>query len=169
MDAIAERVGLTVGALYRHFDSKGALLLDVLRRALWSLPIAEHLRKDTAGADLLPQMVTLYTAPELRQLRRLAIEMHIAASRDRKAGVLLREFNEKTAVLVRGRIEAGRREGAYASGRDPDFIARLLMVLIMGLAHIDTLFPSLRGKGEWRDFVRESAEMLLGLNNPVKP
>ncbi|MGO9605427.1 MAG: TetR/AcrR family transcriptional regulator [Candidatus Binataceae bacterium] len=165
MEAIAQRAGLTVGALYRHFSAKGELLLDVVRQALSSLPVAQHMRVDSGRADLLPEMVTLYTAPDLRRLRRLAIELHNAASRDRKVAKLLQEFNDRMAGDARARIEAGRRDGTLDDSYDADYAARFLMVLIMGLAHIDTLYPSMLADSGWRNYVMESVGMLLG----VKP
>jgi AcrR family transcriptional regulator len=164
MEAIAQRAGLTVGALYRHFSAKGELLLDVVRQALSSLPIAQHMRMDSSRADLLPEMVTLYTAPNLRRLRRLAIELHNAASRDRRVAQLLREFNDRMASDARARIEAGQRDGTLDDNREADYAARFLMVLIMGLAHIDTLYPSMLADSGWRNYVTESVGMLLGIN-----
>ena len=112
MEAIAQRVGLTVGALYRHFSAKGELLLDVVRQALSSVPIAQHMRVVSGRADLLPEMVTLYTAPDLRRLRRLAIELHNAASRDRKVAQLLREFNDRMASDARAHRSGSARRDA---------------------------------------------------------
>lgn len=163
VDAIAERAGLTVGALYRHFDAKGALLLDVVRRALTSLPIARHMRGDSGRADLLPQMVALYMAPDSRRLRRLVIELHTAASRNQRVARLFREFSERMARDTCARIEAGRRDGTLHSTQDPDLSARLLIVLIAGLAHVDTLYPMLSANLAWRNLVLENVAALLGL------
>ncbi|HKN00342.1 MAG TPA: helix-turn-helix domain-containing protein [Candidatus Binataceae bacterium] len=164
MEAIAQRAGLTVGALYRHFSAKGELLLDVVRQALSLLPVAQHMHLDSGRADLLPEMVALYTAPDLRRLRRLAIELHNAASRDRKVAQLLREFNDRMASDARARIEAGQSDGTLDDNRDADYAARFLMVLIMGLAHIDTLYPAMLADSGWRKFVMDSVGMLLGVN-----
>ena len=163
VDAIAERAGLTVGALYRHFDTKGDLLLDVVRRALTSLPIARHMRGDSGRADLLPQMVALYMAPDSRRLRRLVIELHTAASRNQRVARLFREFSERMARDTRTRIEAGRRDGTLNSTQDADLSARLLMVLIAGLAHVDTLYPALPANPAWRNLVLDNVAALLGL------
>jgi AcrR family transcriptional regulator len=163
VDAVAARAGLTVGALYRHFETKGALLLDVVRRALTSLPIARHMRGDSGRADLLPQMVALYMAPGSRRLRRLVIELHTAASRNPRAARLFREFSERMARDTRTRIEAGRRDGTLRSTRDADLSARLLMVLIAGLAHVDTLYPALPANPAWQNLVLENVAALLGL------
>jgi len=163
VDAIAERAGLTVGALYRHFKTKGELLLDVIRRALTSLPIAQHMRGDSARPDLLPEMVQLYMAPASRKLRRLVIELHTAASRDPRVARLFRDFSERMAGDTRTRIESGLRDGTLEPNFDPDLSARFLMVLIAGLAHVDTLYPALTGNADWRKLVMEVVAMLLGL------
>jgi AcrR family transcriptional regulator len=163
VDAIAEGAGLTVGALYRHFDTKGALLLDVVRHALTSLPIARHMRGDSGRADLLPQMVALYMSPDARRLRRLVIELHTAASRNPRVARLFREFSERMAYDTRVRIESGRRDGTLKSTRDSDLSARLLMVLIGGLAHVDTIYPGLSANPAWRNFVLENVASFLGL------
>jgi AcrR family transcriptional regulator len=163
VDAIAERAGLTVGALYRHFKTKGELLLDVIRRALTSLPIARHMRGDGARPDLLPEMVQLYMAPASRKLRRLVIELHTAAGRDPRVARLFREFSERMAGDTRARIESGLRDGTLTPNLDPDLSARFLMVLIAGLAHVDTLYPALAGNAGWRTLVMDVVAMLLGL------
>ena len=39
MPTIAERSGITAGAIYRHFFNKAELLLEVVKRALAALPV----------------------------------------------------------------------------------------------------------------------------------
>ena len=162
VDAIAAHADLTVGALYHHFSAKGELLLDVMRRALTALPIAQHMRGDSGRANLLPKMVAHYIDPASRRLRRIVIELHTVASRDRRVARLLREFSERMAQDTRTRIETGRREDRLKPLFDADKTARLLMVLTAGLAHVDTLYPNLLEDGEWREFVRDIVAHLLG-------
>ncbi len=162
VDAIAAQADLTVGALYRHFSAKGELLLDVMRRALTALPIAQHMRGDSGRAELLPDMVAHYIEPASRRLRRIVIELHTVASRDRRVARLLREFSERMAIDTRTRIETGRREGRLKAAFDPERTARLLMVLTAGLAHVDTLYPNLLEDAEWRNFVRDIVASLVG-------
>ncbi|HZP45830.1 MAG TPA: helix-turn-helix domain-containing protein [Candidatus Binataceae bacterium] len=166
VDAIAERAGLTVGALYRHFSGKGELLLDVMRHALTALPIAHHMRGDRGRAELLPEMVALYIAPSARQLRQITVELHRVASRDRRVGRMLREFSERMARDTRTRIETGRAQGMIVADHDADLAARLLMVLIAGLTHLDTLYPQLAGDAAWRDLVQKTVRWLLGIETP---
>ncbi len=165
VDEIAERAGLTVGALYRHFDAKGDLLLDVVRHALTSLPIARHMRGDSGRAELLPEMVALYMQPASRRLRRLVSELHAAAGRNPRVARLFRDFSERMANDTRTRIETGLREGTIRENLDPDLSARLLIVILAGLAHIDAIFPGLLTNRDWHQFVLEQAGALLGLKS----
>jgi AcrR family transcriptional regulator len=165
VDAIAARANLTAGALYRHFRAKGELLLDVMRRALAALPIARHMRADRGRAELLPDMVALYMAPAARRLRRIVIELHTVASRDPRVARLVRDFSKRVAQDTRARIEAGRHEGQLLPLHDPDLAARLLMVIIAGLAHVDTLYPGLLDNAEWQNLVEQVIADLLGLKS----
>jgi hypothetical protein len=89
--------------------------------------------------------------------------LHTVASRDRRVARLLRDFSERMAQDTRARIEAGRREGKLAASHDPDLSARLLMVIIAGLAHVDTLYPSLTDNAAWRSLVEDVVRELLGI------
>src|SRR5215475_2714428 len=50
MPAIAERSGITAGAIYRHFKSKAELLLEVVKRALGALPLSFERSSGTEDA-----------------------------------------------------------------------------------------------------------------------
>jgi TetR/AcrR family transcriptional regulator, regulator of biofilm formation and stress response len=167
MDEIAERAGLTVGALYRHFAAKGDLLLDVVRHALTSLPIARHMRGDSGRAELLPEMVALYMQPSSRRLRRLVSELHAAAGRNPRVARLFRDFSERMANDTRVRLETGMAEGSVKSALDPDLAARLMIVLLAGLAHIDALFPAVLTDPQWRQLVLDNVAQMLGLARPA--
>src|SRR5215510_1964776 len=55
MPTIAERSGITAGAIYRHFSSKAELLLEVVKRALEALPLSFERSSNTDDATLLPE------------------------------------------------------------------------------------------------------------------
>src|SRR5512134_4047152 len=83
ISAIADRAGVTSGALYRHFASKADLLLHVVEQAVHGIPLSEKL---ASGRRTTPrffsELVSAYASPALLRIRRLAIEIHAAASRD---------------------------------------------------------------------------------------
>ena len=83
MPAIAKPSGITAGAIYRHFDSKAELLLEVVRQALRSAPVSARAREH-GGIDalVLPEVAASYAEPHLKPMRQLSLEVHAAASRD---------------------------------------------------------------------------------------
>src|SRR5579862_4425028 len=74
MPAIAKASGITAGAIYKHFRSKGELLLEVVKRSFASTPL--FMQNTTAGNDAaaLPLLASLYTEPALKPVRQLSIE-----------------------------------------------------------------------------------------------
>jgi len=162
ISAIADRAGVTSGALYRHFESKADLLLHVVDQAVHGIPLSEKL---ASGGRTTPQffseLVSAYAAPSLRRLRRLAIEIHAAASRDQNAAELLSDFNRRTHRALRERLERCIESGALPAELDAQRTASLLLVLVMGLAHLDTLEPTLLGDRTWTRFLERSVERLL--------
>jgi hypothetical protein len=91
------------------------------------------------------------------------MELHTAASRNAGVARLFREFSERMARDTRLRLEAGRRDGLLRPTEDADLIARLLMVLIAGLAHVDTLYPTLPANPAWRDLVMRNVATVIGI------
>ena len=84
MPAIAKQSGISPGAIYRHFDSKAQLLVEVVRYALQTLPTSVQLLEpaELDAADL-PQFGASYTTPQYKLIRQLSLEIHAAASRAR--------------------------------------------------------------------------------------
>jgi len=162
MPAIARASGITAGAIYKHFRSKGELLLEVVKRSFESTPL--FIQNGTSGtAAALPLLASLYTEPDLKLVRQLSIEVHSAASKDAEIRKLLARANAVLIQHVRDRIALAQREGQADTKLNPDFAARLFCILVMGLLHMDTLLPNLIGDKAWRDFVYERVATLIGL------
>jgi hypothetical protein len=127
------------------------------------MPLAERLE---AGDALTPQdfarMIASYADPGLASLRRLAIEIHAAASRDPDAGRLLRDLDERVHRNLSARLVQCAEAGHLPADLDADRVASLLVVLIMGLAHLETLAPDRIGDEGWRRFLEESVAEMLG-------
>ncbi len=164
MPTIAERSGITAGAIYRHFPNKAELLLEVIKRALAALPFSfergggeEHVRR-------LPEVAARFTDPALSLVRQLALEVHAAARRDPEVHRLLSAYNETAMQSIRALIEPVLPVGAQDGARELEFTARAVMVFLMGLHHMDTLHPQLVGDRAWREFVTAHVATILGLN-----
>ena len=162
MPAIAKASGITAGAIYKHFRSKGELLLEVVRRSFESTPL--FIRNGASGtAAALPRLAAVYTEPALKLVRQLSIEVHSAASKDAEIRKLLARSNAVLIQHVRDTITMAQREGQIETELNPDFAARLFCIFVMGLLHMDTLLPNMIGDKPWRDFVRERVATLIGL------
>ena len=161
MPAIAKASGITAGAIYKHFKSKGELLLEVVKRSFESTPL---FMQNSAGATAtaLPRLASAYTEPELKLVRQLSIEVHSAASRDSEVRRVLALSDEAAMQYISDAIALAQREGNLDPKLDPEFAARLFCVFVMGLLHMDTLLPKLIGDKSWRDFVHERVAALIG-------
>lgn len=170
MPAIAEQSGITAGAIYRHFDSKAELLLEVVRQSLRSAPVSarasEHGKIDVTA---LPEVAASYVAADLKQTRQLSLEVHAAASRDPSVASLLSEYLDDLKRQISEGITGAQRDRLVDSGLDPDLTAQFYATLILGLNHMDTLDPERVGDPKWRAFVAERVGVLLGLSPKEKP
>jgi AcrR family transcriptional regulator len=161
MPAIARTSGITAGAIYKHFRSKGELLLEVVKRSFESTPLFVQ-NSATGAATELPRLASVYTEPELKLVRQLSIEVHSAASKDREVRRVLAMSDEAAMRHIGNAISIAQRDGALDPKINPDFAARLFCVFVMGLLHMDTLLPNLIGDKSWRDFVHERISTLIG-------
>jgi AcrR family transcriptional regulator len=162
MPAIAKASGITAGAIYKHFESKGELLLEVVKRSIESSPLFVQNSSNANDATVLPRMASLYTEPDLKLVRQLSIEVHSAAARDAEVRHVLSHSDELAMQHIRDAIALAQREGKLDAQLNADHTARLFCVFVMGLTHMDTLLPGLVGDPAWHDFVRDRIAALIG-------
>jgi len=168
MPAIAKQSGITPGAIYRHFESKAQLLVEVVRYALATLPTSVRvLEPAQLEASDLPEFAASYTTPGYKLIRQLSLEIHAAGSRARDAMALLSKVNEEAARVVSRSISAAQDSGNLDRNLDSYFAAIFFQVTIMGLAHLDTLQPALIGNHAWHDFILDRLSAVLGFPRPA--
>lgn len=121
-EKIAEAAGVTEPVLYRHFDDKKSLFLEVLRdireTALgrWQLEMAGP----TNPLQKLQSIAGHYLgstrdhAPEFRILHRSLVE-----TQDAEVSAFLRAFYLDCETLLAHIITEGQRSGVFRSGLDP--------------------------------------------------
>jgi AcrR family transcriptional regulator len=157
LQVIAARAGVTSATIYRHFASKADLLLGVVDEAIHALPLAARLDgDDVLCVEDLTAMVSQYADPSLATLRRLAIEIHAAAQHRPDAKSLLLGFNERIRRNLADRLTQSKQAGLLPATLDADRVASLFVVIIMGLAHLETLDPRLVGNPSWIRFIESS-------------
>jgi AcrR family transcriptional regulator len=168
MPAIAKQSGITPGAIYRHFESKAELLMAVVQYALQTLPTSVQLLEpaELDAADL-PQFGASYTTPQYKLIRQLSLEIHAAASRARDVRAILSKVDEQSAQVISRSISAAQESGALDKNLEPYFAAIFFQVMIIGLAHLDTLQPDLIGNRSWHDFVFDRISAVLGFRRPT--
>jgi AcrR family transcriptional regulator len=168
MRDIAKLSGITAGAIYTHFDNKAELLMEVVKRALDSLPLSANLITGEEDPEILLENAAIHTDPGARMLRRLSLEVHSAAARDKDVKALLLDYDEMVMAKLRKVIERGHRKGNIDRTHQPEFTVRAVAVFIMGLNHLDTLSPQLLGDPSWRRFVTATVTSLLGLKTAYR-
>ena len=158
MEDVAAASGLTVGALYRHFAGKPDLLLAAVASALEQVPLFKPAEGAPTGS--VAELIGIYVAPELETMRRLAREVHAAARREERMRELLDAFNHRIRAAARARIAElpdAKPVGSASVSAD------LLLVMVLGLAHLDTLAPDRCDQPDFRAAVEEAVDRILGL------
>jgi len=171
MPAIAKQSGISPGAIYWHFNSKAQLLMEVVRYALHTLPTSvQVLEPEPAELDAsdLPEFAASYTTPDYKLMRQLSLEIHAAASRGRDAKSLLTKVDGEAARRISESLLAAQNSGVFEKKLDPYFAAIFFQVMMMGLAHLDTLQPDLIGNQSWHDFIFDRVSAALSLRRPTQ-
>lgn len=163
MPAIAKASGITAGAIYKHFEGKGELLLEVVTRSFLSSPLFAHSSERGNDATALAHLAAGYTEPALKLVRQLSIEVHSAAARDAKVRHVLSKMDRLAIAQISATVATAQQAGKLDPTLNSDHVARVFCILIMGLIHMDTLLPDLVGDGSWRAFIRERAGLLIGV------
>ncbi len=130
---IAERAGVTTGAVYAHFRSK----LDLLLATVGLAPVADVLR--TAGdittlpwAEAQQVIIRSMTArPDRRRL--LLLDAIVAARRDPEIAVILQRGLDGYLLAMTTTNEAAAAHGLIDPPVSPDDLARLMALLSMGM------------------------------------
>src|SRR6516225_9886468 len=100
MPAIAKASGITAGAIYKHFEGKGELLLEVVTRSFLSSPLFAHSSEHGNDATAWARLAAAYTEPALKLVRQLSIEVHSAAARDAKVRHVLSKSNRLAMAQI---------------------------------------------------------------------
>jgi AcrR family transcriptional regulator len=152
---IARAAGYTIGAIYRHFDSKSSILLEVVKYSIAHVPSVEPTDPTAApnAATLLGDLVVEFALPKMARVRRLSKELHSAARNDAGAAKLLIAFYARRAHEIAdliGRASTGRAQSPHGG----EAKAWILLMLMVGVTHIETIDPDLVFENAWHDELR---------------
>ncbi len=133
---IAGRVGVTVPALYYHYENKQALLATLLETSIKDVLDRCRAAAGEAGDDPLTRFcgmvesIVLYMAHR-RQLAFLDTEIRSLEPRNRARYVALRDYLEH---MLLDTVEAGRAQGVFTTPIPADAV-RSVLVMCQGVAN----------------------------------
>jgi AcrR family transcriptional regulator len=150
--AIARRAGLSVGAIYNHWDSKAELLAAVAERHS-----ADELTSLLTGAEdagVLDIVAALgQRLDERPPVAPLLAEVILASRRDPEAArVLVREVQEQEALLA-DLLRFGQAAGEVVADVDPKVVARYCLMLGLGSLLVRAMELPSTDTGEWGAFI----------------
>ncbi len=163
--ALAKELGLSGGALYRHFPSTDAILEAVARRAV------ELLGASTPAEGLAPRewlrqfaQARTETVGGHRGLSRLLLSDQFAFALPPAAAALLSEVVRATREGILGALVAGQRAGEIRS----DLPAKALAPLVLGTIHMIAIHRARPGLPSAEGEPMNLFEVLLKLLDPPR-
>jgi len=154
---IAENVGFTEAALFRHFPTKGALLLSLMDRLedLLVEPIAGIAADETVGAaERLERMVRHHTRVVL-QFNSLPIILLAEASVSGDEALVgrMRTIFQRYLSHLEEVVLKGQATGQIIGAIQPDCMAILLLGAVSGLAIRHRLLPDVVAEDRFEEIL----------------
>lgn len=169
VDAIATEAGITVPGMYKHFPNKAAVLMEVARSATLTSSSRQQLSGAAAG-DLPHRLAALfaeYTAEGQIERRRLSIELSRASTQNAELREALIAYNARLRDALRSTLIAGVPE--LGDDDEGEMLAHLLLVLLMGAIHLDTLDAELIGDQSLVAFLADRFAVVLADRGTAAP
>jgi AcrR family transcriptional regulator len=162
VQAIAQRAGLTNGAIYGNFRHKAQLLAEAIERRLPRLftAVEQGRQRNKPAAEMLGQIARSMSVDTPEGDRRLLVEAWSAAWRDPAVGAVVRARLERVEAVVTQLGEQAREDGDLAEDVDPATLARFGMALALGYHLIHTAGVEDPDRESW---VRLANRVVAGL------
>ncbi|MFK7919260.1 MAG: TetR/AcrR family transcriptional regulator [Ilumatobacter sp.] len=160
---IAARAGVTSGTIYRHFDNKGHLL-SVAIDAARTMMRTRRTGPELGEASPIRNVLADYTDPDRGPLRRIAVLMHDGAVHDEHTREQLVGLQAAAHSDLTRQIATAVDRGQLPADLDAAHAASLLVVVAMGLSHLEALQPELIGDASFAAYVE--AAITAGIASP---
>lgn len=134
--AIARDVGVTIPALYYHYDSKQHILVALLDFSMNIVEQKVQASVDAAGDDPRAQLINLTETLSLymahyRELAFLDSEIRSLEGENRQ---VYAERRDRLELLLRSILQRGQEQGIFSTYASPSDISRALLSAIQGIA-----------------------------------
>ena len=136
MQEIADRAGLSVGALYRYFENKEALIEAL---AAWGREQKRSAVEGLAGGGgealgrLVEEILRLLSERDAEAAVRLDVRLWGEALGQPALARIVAEELEALRGPIAAHVRRERRAGRIRKSADPDAIARVVVALIAGI------------------------------------
>jgi len=144
MSRIAARADMSVGHIYRYFDSKDAIIIALVQRDC--AQVEASLRRMIASAGNVETIITRLrkSIPWMLDRDRAAIflEIHAEASRNPKIAAVLAELDRNFRGLMKELITRARRTRP-GTPDIPDAKMELILLMLHGIAARITINPDI--------------------------
>lgn len=164
--ALAERLGVTSGALFRHFESREAILEEVVSR-VEAMFMANFPSADLPPRERLEEFMAQRSATAASQagVLRLMVSEQFALALPAASAARLTSLIVSTQAFIVATIQEGADEGVFRSDIDPISLSVLVMGSMQMIAFLHNLKLEI-----WTD---ERAEKIIAgvrlLLAPPKP
>lgn len=153
IDEIAERAGVTKGAIYAHFGGREDLLAEASRAAIRSLQMNRIAAEAPDLATFVDETARRLLSPEGKSARMLISELYTSAMRSDVIASVLAEWHADFVETIKDRVPPG--------ALSPDAVAVGLNLLNLALSHIDVYESIDVGPDELLAFVKPLTAALL--------
>jgi AcrR family transcriptional regulator len=149
MRDVAGAAGLTKGAIYGHFRSKGQLLVEVIRSRLAAREHSDGFRDLLDDSD---RAITLMYADDGRDIRMLEVDAAAAARHDADVEAGLADLYRERQARIRAAIDGVQ---------DPEVVAWVISTMSAGVAMKDATGFGLPDAERVRSTVNSMLQSLL--------
>jgi AcrR family transcriptional regulator len=131
---LADRAGVTTGAIYAHYPDLAALLADAAGRAVdHAVRAVTHVSHGEVGDALLTALTSTAAGRRLSREQALLLEAMVAARREPMLRQALGEVLRARMELVRAAVEQARDDGELRTDLGADAVAWFLYLAPVGL------------------------------------
>lgn len=158
VEAVAAAAELTVPGMYRHFPGKDQLLISVARRVTRMSRARQALGEGTDLAEGLADLFEEYLEAGQIERRRLSIELSRASFQNMELHDALVRYNQLLRESLTATIAGA---AAVVDEREAALLSHLVLIILMGAVHLDTLDPERVGDARLAAFLRRRFAVLI--------
>jgi len=149
---IAERAGLTTGAIYNRFSGKSELLLDAMDHQTSAL-LDDLSAADMSTLDVLESIGLSLIDDETAQTSALVLEAFIAARREDDVAERLRPQLADDHARLAKLVDADKSSGAIDAAWDTEAVVTFCQSVAVGMHMMSAIEVHLPDPKAWRQLV----------------